>query len=59
MIHLTHFQAMVLFAVIISIAFAFLSKRTLRDRLIYLGWSLLGFLGIAVAIAWILFPLSR
>ncbi len=59
MIQLTHFQALLLFAFIISVAFAFLSKRTLRDRLIYWCWSFLGFVGIAILIAWLLFPLSR
>lgn len=50
---------MLLFAFIISVAFAFLSKRTLRDRLAYWCWSFLGFVGIAVLIAWLLFPLSH
>lgn len=50
---------MLLFALVISVAFAFLSKRSARDRLTYAGWSFLAFLLIALAIAWIMFPFPR
>ena len=55
---LTHFQAMLLFAVVISVAFAFLSKQSPRDRLRYALWSFLAFLVISLGIAWlmVLFP---
>jgi len=38
--HLSHFQAMTLFALLISIAFGFLSRRRTNDRLKYIIWSL-------------------
>ena len=41
---LSHFQAMVLFALIISVAFGFLSRRRLLDRVKYIVWSLFLFL---------------
>jgi cytochrome bd-type quinol oxidase subunit 2 len=56
---LSHFQALVLFALIISIAFAFLSRRTARDRVKYILWSLLMFLVIGIGIAWVMYPFSR
>ena len=56
---MTHFQAIVFFALVISVAFAFLTKRTLRDRLLYTLWSFLGFVLISIAIGWLLFPFSR
>ena len=56
---LTHFQALLLFALIISIAFAFLSRRTARDRVKYVLWSLLMFLVIGIGIAWVMYPFSR
>ncbi len=59
MIQLTHFQAMLLFAAVISVAFAFLTKRALRDRVLYTLWSFLGFVLIAIAIGWLLYPVSR
>jgi multidrug transporter EmrE-like cation transporter len=56
---LAHFPAMLLFALVISVAFAFLSKQSVRDRLIYAVWSFLAFLLIALALAWIMFPFPR
>ena len=56
---LNHFQAMLLFAVIISIAFAFLTKQTARDRLKYALWAFLAFVLVAVALGWIMYPFPR
>lgn len=56
---LSHFQALLLFAMIISTAFAFLSRRTARDRVKYILWSLLMFLVIGIGIAWVMYPFSR
>jgi hypothetical protein len=56
---LTHFQALLLFALLVSLAFAFLSKRTLRDRLRYTFWSLLVFLAAAIGIGWLMFFFQR
>ena len=39
--NLSHFQSMVLFALMVSIAFGFLSRRPMRDRAKYIGWSFL------------------
>jgi cytochrome bd-type quinol oxidase subunit 2 len=57
--HLTHFQAMILFALLISIAFGFLSRRKTNDRVKYIFWSLLLFLLIGVGIGWAMYPFSR
>lgn len=56
---MTHFQAILFFAVVISVAFAFMTKRGRRERLLYALWSFLGFVLIAVAIGWLLFPFPR
>ncbi|MCL4524195.1 MAG: hypothetical protein M1451_09830 [Acidobacteria bacterium] len=56
---LAHFPALLLFALVISIAFAFLSKQSSRDRLKYAIWSFLAFLLIALGIAWLMFPFPR
>jgi cytochrome bd-type quinol oxidase subunit 2 len=56
---LAHFQAMLLFALVISIAFAFLSKQSSHERLKYAIWSFLAFLLVALAIAWSMFPFPR
>jgi hypothetical protein len=56
---LTHFQALLLFALVVSLAFAFLSRRTLRDRLRYTLWSLIVFLAAAIGIGWLMFFFQR
>ncbi|MGH9742765.1 MAG: hypothetical protein ACRD51_10480 [Candidatus Acidiferrum sp.] len=56
---LTHFQSMMLFALLISIAFGFLSRRRTSERVKYILWSLLFFLLIGVGIGWAMYPFSR
>ena len=50
---------MVLFALLVSVAFGFLSRRGAKERLRYILWSLLLFLLIGVGIGWAMYPLSR
>lgn len=57
--HLTHLQAMILFALIISVSFGFLSRRRPKDRLKYILWSLLLFLLFGVGIGWAMYPFSH
>jgi hypothetical protein len=56
---LTHFQTMLLFAFIVSVVFAFLSRRSLGARLRYTILAFLGFLLVAVAIGWLMYPASH
>jgi len=56
---LDHLQSMLLFAVLISIAFGFLSRRRPVDRMKYIIWSLFLFLLIGVGIGWAMYPFSR
>lgn len=57
--NLNHFQAMLLFAFVVSVAFAFLTKRRLDERIKYALWTLLAFLLVAVAVGWLMYPMSR
>jgi NhaP-type Na+/H+ or K+/H+ antiporter len=57
--HLSHFQAMTLFALLISIAFGFLSRRRTSELVKYIIWSLFLFLLIGVGIGWAMYPFSR
>ena len=50
---------MVLFALIISMAFGFLSRRRPIDRVKYIVWSLFMFLLVGVAIGWAMYPFTR
>ena len=56
---LNHFQTMVIFALAVSAAFAFLSKNTMRERIRYAVWAFLAFLLVAVGIGWLMYPFSH
>ncbi len=56
---LSHLQSMLLFALLISIAFGFLSRRRPMERVKYIVWSLLLFLLVGVGIGWAMYPFSR
>jgi heme A synthase len=56
---LSHLQSMLLFALVISIAFGFLSKRRPSDRVKYIAWALFLFLLVGVGIGWAMYPFSR
>jgi hypothetical protein len=55
----THFQALLFFALAVSLAFAFLSKRGAFERVTYIAWAFLAFLLVAVGIGWLMYPFSR
>ncbi len=59
MIALTHFQALLVFAAIISVAFGFLGRRRPKDRIKYILWSFFLFLAVGIGIAWAMYPFSR
>lgn len=56
---LSHLQAMVIFALVVSVAFGFLSRRGAYERAKYIVWSLFLFLLIGVGIGWAMYPFSR
>ncbi|MBZ5697465.1 MAG: hypothetical protein LAN18_02845 [Acidobacteriia bacterium] len=56
---LTHFQALLFFALVVSVTFAFLSKRGAAERVEYVLWVFLAFLLVAIGIGWLMYPFSR
>ncbi len=56
---LSHLQAMLFFAVIISVAFGTLGRRKTEDRVKYALWTLLLFLLFGVGIGWAMYPFSH
>jgi len=56
---ISHFQAMVIFALCISAVFAVLSKDSLTDRVRYGIWAFVAFLVVAIGIGWLTYPFSR
>jgi cytochrome bd-type quinol oxidase subunit 2 len=58
-VKLSHLQALVLFALVISVAFGFLGRRQPKERVKYILWTLLLFLLVGVGIGWAMYPFSR
>lgn len=58
-VKLTHLQALVIFALVISVAFGFLGRRQPKERVKYILWTLLLFLLVGVGIGWAMYPFSR
>lgn len=56
---LNHLQAMILFALVVSGAFACLTKRTTSERLRYALGAFLAFLAIGILVGWLMYPFSR
>lgn len=57
--NLSHFEAMTLFAFIVSLIFAFLSKQSATDRAKYFALAFFAFMAVAIGIGWLMFPFSR
>lgn len=57
--HLSHFWSMLLFALFVSLAAGCLTQRNAKDRVRYVAWSFGLFVAIGVAIAWLMYPISR
>ena len=54
---ISHFTALLLFALLVSVVFGVLSKDTPRDRAVY-GVKVFGaFVGVALLLGWIMFPI--
>jgi hypothetical protein len=56
---LTHIQAFLFFAAVISVAFGYLGRRQPKDRLKYILWSFFLFLVVGIGIGWAMYPFSR
>ncbi len=54
---ITHFPALLLFSFFVSVAFGVLSKDTPRERLIYGAKVFAAFVGVALLLGWIMYPL--
>lgn len=55
----THLQSMLLFALIISLAFGTLGRRRPVERIKYAAWSFLLFILVAIVIGWVMYPFSN
>ena len=53
---LSHFTALFIFAVIVSVVFALINKTRPREQLRYGVFVFLSFVGVAVVVSWLMFP---
>jgi hypothetical protein len=58
-LNLTHIQAFLFFAAVISVAFGYLGRRQPKDRLKYILWSFFLFLVVGIGIGWAMYPFSH
>jgi hypothetical protein len=56
---ISHFTALVLYALLVSVVFAVLGKDTPRAQVIYGVKVFFAFVGIALALAWLMYPFPR
>jgi Kef-type K+ transport system membrane component KefB len=56
---LNHFGDLLVFALLVSVALAFLSKRTARERFTYAVYAFFAFVLVAIALGWLMYPFSR
>jgi len=56
---LSHFWAMILFALLVSMALGALARRSTVERIKYAAWSFLLFLLFGAGAAWLMYPFSR
>ena len=54
---LSHFGALVTFALLVSVVFAIITKSEPRDQIRYGIFVFISFLAAAIVVGWIMFPL--
>jgi hypothetical protein len=58
-LRLSHLGAMLLFALLVSVALACLSQRTRGGGIKYALWSFALFVLVGLGVAWLMYPISR
>lgn len=58
-LHFSHVQSLLLFALIISLAFGTLGRRNPIERVKYAAWSFAMFVLVGIALGWLMYPFSR
>lgn len=52
----SHFTALLIFALIVSVVFALINKSGPKEQLKYGVFVFFSFLGVAVVVGWVMFP---
>ena len=58
-LHFSHLQSLLLFALVISLAFGTLGRRKPIERVKYAAWSFAMFVLVGIAMGWLMYPFSR
>jgi ABC-type Mn2+/Zn2+ transport system permease subunit len=58
-LHFSHFQSLLLFALIISLAFGTLGRRKPIERVKYAAWCFAMFVLVGIALGWLMYPFSK
>jgi NhaP-type Na+/H+ or K+/H+ antiporter len=58
-LHFSHLQSLLLFALIISLAFGTLGRRRPIERVKYAAWSFVMFVLVGIALGWLMYPFSQ
>ena len=58
-LHFSHLQSLLLFALIISLAFGTLGRRKPIERVKYAAWSFVMFVLVGIVLGWLMYPFSR
>jgi uncharacterized membrane protein len=53
---ISHFTALVVFALIVSVVFALINKAGPKEQLKYGAFVFLSFMGVAIVVGWLMFP---
>jgi len=56
-VNLSHFEALVVFALLVSTVFGLITKRTPRDQFRYGVFVFFSFIGVAIVVGWLMYPL--
>jgi hypothetical protein len=56
-VRLSHFEALLLYSLIVSTVFALITKSEPREQFRYGVFVFLSFLAVALAVGWIMYPL--
>ena len=54
--NLSHFEALALFGLLVSIVFALINKTSAKEQLQYGSLVFLSFLAVAFVVSWLMFP---
>jgi hypothetical protein len=55
-VRLSHFEALTIFAALVSVVFAIITKNTPREQFQYGVFVFFSFLAVAVVVGWVMYP---